>query len=167
MAANLQRHLRASATSLHADPCLRIYNRTPAKAHALASDPQMRCMALPSAADVATSCSIVCIMLSDDTACETVLQQVFTAWGAAPQEQGHLAAEPNTGAPAAAPGEQAGVGPLTSTHPQQPPPQQQQQLLFPRLVVNHSTCYPDLSREAAARAAAVGAVYVAAPVFGR
>lgn len=76
MAANLQHLLSKQPPSCPASPTLLLYNRTASKAEALAQVLGARSVASVSELH---QCSIVCLMLADDTACSLVLGQLLAA----------------------------------------------------------------------------------------
>lgn len=82
MAANLQRLLRAGTLPEgRAADTLLLYNRTASKADSLVTDKALSSRAVESPAAMAQQCSIICIMLADDAACASVLNQLTCAGG--------------------------------------------------------------------------------------
>jgi 3-hydroxyisobutyrate dehydrogenase-like beta-hydroxyacid dehydrogenase len=77
MAANLQRLLSKQPPSCpRASDTLLLYNRTASKADALAQ--QLGARSVASVSEL-HACTIVCLMLADDTACSCVLEQLLAA----------------------------------------------------------------------------------------
>eukprot|EP00878_Enallax_costatus_P026159 GHUV01028044.1.p1 GENE.GHUV01028044.1~~GHUV01028044.1.p1 ORF type:complete len:218 (+),score=65.46 GHUV01028044.1:618-1271(+) len=56
-----------------------VYNRTTSKSDAFASSSYLPCKVMPSPAKLAADCSIICMMLTDDKACGSTLQQLCSA----------------------------------------------------------------------------------------
>jgi 3-hydroxyisobutyrate dehydrogenase-like beta-hydroxyacid dehydrogenase len=80
MARNLQLRLHAGGDQAVRRSLL-LYNRSPDKAAPLLADSSLGCSLAGSLADVAQCCSIICLMLIDDDACEAVLTQLLAAPG--------------------------------------------------------------------------------------
>uniref|UniRef100_A0A383VVZ5 6-phosphogluconate dehydrogenase NADP-binding domain-containing protein n=1 Tax=Tetradesmus obliquus TaxID=3088 RepID=A0A383VVZ5_TETOB len=77
MAGNLARLLKSQqAPASLARKELFVYNRTASKAQPLTSHPDLSIQLAASPAEVAASCSIMCLMLADDVACDSMLQQL-------------------------------------------------------------------------------------------
>eukprot|EP00878_Enallax_costatus_P018781 GHUV01019793.1.p1 GENE.GHUV01019793.1~~GHUV01019793.1.p1 ORF type:complete len:281 (+),score=81.67 GHUV01019793.1:1215-2057(+) len=77
MAASVQRLLRSDkAPDTLGSKDLHVYNRTASKAEPLTSNPDLRSQLAPSLSDLGSKCSIICLMLADDVACGSVLQQL-------------------------------------------------------------------------------------------
>eukprot|EP00882_Tetradesmus_deserticola_P018429 GHRQ01019795.1.p1 GENE.GHRQ01019795.1~~GHRQ01019795.1.p1 ORF type:complete len:226 (+),score=86.97 GHRQ01019795.1:266-943(+) len=77
MAGNLARELKnQEATATLARKELYVYNRTTLKAQALTSNQDLNIQLAASPAELAAACSIICLMLADDVACDSVLQQL-------------------------------------------------------------------------------------------
>lgn len=71
---------RNIATKLHQEgkSQLLVYNRTHGKAQQLASEPGAHCRAASCLAEVASSCDLIFMILSDDDATISVLEQMFS-----------------------------------------------------------------------------------------
>lgn len=81
MAANLQRLLKSDKLPAGtASDTLLLYNRTASKADALARD--LGSQVAQSVHDMGQQCSIICMMLADDTACDLILQQMLSTGSA-------------------------------------------------------------------------------------
>ena len=57
---------------------LYVYNRTASKAEPLASNPDLRCQVTQSVSQLGSTATIICLMLADDVACGSVLQELCT-----------------------------------------------------------------------------------------
>lgn len=80
MAANLQQLLKSEKLPQGtASDTLVLYNRTASKAESVAKE--LGSKVAESVFDMAKQCSIICLMLADDTACGSVLQQLLSVGG--------------------------------------------------------------------------------------
>jgi 3-hydroxyisobutyrate dehydrogenase-like beta-hydroxyacid dehydrogenase len=81
MAANLQRFLKSDKSPMGTvSDTLLLYNRTASKADALAKD--LGSQVAQSVEDMGQQCSIISMMLADDTACDLILRQLLSTGGA-------------------------------------------------------------------------------------
>jgi 3-hydroxyisobutyrate dehydrogenase len=114
---------------------LHVYNRTTAKAEEFAAEHS--CTVWNTIPEMRDACSLLCMMLADDKACTSVLDQLCSA------------SSTSSAAADSAPSS-------SSSKP-----------LHGKVVVNHSTVTPDFTRAAAQQVAAAGGTYLNVPVFGR
>ncbi|KAF6266805.1 hypothetical protein COO60DRAFT_15093 [Scenedesmus sp. NREL 46B-D3] len=76
MAGNLARQLKSQEAPTSPAHKLYVYNRTASKAEPLISDQDLNVQLAASPAELVAACSIICLMLADDVACDSMLQQL-------------------------------------------------------------------------------------------
>lgn len=77
MVSVLHRHIKSGGVPNVASDAVLLYNRTASKAKALAE--ALGSTSVDSAAALMQQCTIVCMMLADDSACSSIIQELIGA----------------------------------------------------------------------------------------